>query len=138
MEFKERLRDLRLKKHMKSKEVAQLVGISEPTYISYESRGSQPPYDVLCKIADVFDMSIDYLIRGKRKKQQFENIRLAGYTVKESAERYIVSDKEHEYNLPWDKLTKVEESLDIMQKTVCSKELVKNFLDIVCQEEVEK
>lgn len=138
MEFKERLRDLRLKKHMKSKEVAQLVGISEPTYISYESRGSQPPYDVLCKIADFFDMSIDYLIRGKRKKQQFENIRLAGYTVKESAERYIVSDKEHEYNLPWDKLTKVEESLDIMQKTVCSKELVKNFLDIVCQEEVEK
>lgn len=130
MEFKERLRDLRLKKHMKSKEVAQLVGISEPTYISYESRGSQPPYDVLCKIADVFDMSIDYLIRGKRKKQQFENIRLAGYTVKESAERYIVSDKGHEYNLPWDKLIMIEESLDIMQKAVCSKELVKKLLDI--------
>lgn len=130
MEFKERLRDLRIKKHMKTKEVAQLVGISEPTYISYESRGSQPPYEVLCKIADVFDLSIDYLIRGKRKNQQFENIRLAGYTVKESAERYIVSDKEHEYNLPWDKLIMIEESLDIMQKAVCSKELVKKLLDI--------
>lgn len=130
MEFKERLRDLRLKKGMKTKEVAQLVGISEPTYISYESRGSQPPYEVLCKIADVFDLSIDYLIRGKRKNQQFENIRLAGYTVKESAERYIVSDKEHEYNLPWDKLIMIEESLDIMQKAVCSKELVKKILDI--------
>lgn len=130
MEFKERLRDLRLKKGMKSKDIAQLVGISEHTYISYESRGSQPPYDVLCKIADVFDMSVDYLIRGKRKNQQFENIRLAGYTVKESAERYIVSDKEHEYNLPWDKLIMIEESLDIMQRAVCSKELVKKLLDI--------
>lgn len=49
MEFKERLRDLRLKKGMKSKEVAKSVGIPEPTYISYESRGSQPPYEVLCK-----------------------------------------------------------------------------------------
>lgn len=136
MEFKERLRDLRLKKGMKSKDIAQLVGISEPTYISYESRGSQPPYEVLCKIADVFDMSIDYLIRGKRKKQQFENIRLAGYTVKESAERYIVSDKEHEYNLPWDKLIMIEQSLDIMQRSVCSKELVKNFLDIADTAEI--
>ena len=136
MEFKERLRDLRLKKGMKSKDIALLVGISEPTYISYESRGSQPPYEVLCKIADVFDMSIDYLIRGKRKNQQFENIRLAGYTVKESEGRYIVSSKEREYNLPWDKLTMVEESLDIMQKAVCSKELVKNLLDIADTAEI--
>ncbi len=135
MEFKERLRDLRLKKGMKSKEVAQLVGISEPTYISYESRGSQPPYEVLCKIADVFDMSIDYLIRGKRKNQQFENIRLAGYTVKEAEGQYKVSSKEREYNLPWDKLVMVESSLDIAKKTVCSKELVKNFLDMAIRNE---
>ena len=205
MEFKERLRDLRLKKHMKSKEVAQLVGISDHTYISYENRGSQPPYDVLIKLSKVFGVttdfllgvdqdvyepivnehtfgerlkelrqnkqltgqevatvlgvalstytsyenrnsqpafdvlekmailfgvSLDYLITGKRKNQQFENIRLAGYTVKELDGRYIVSDKEREYNLPGDKLTMIEESLDIMQRKVCSKELVKNLLGI--------
>ncbi len=62
MKFKERLRDLRLKKHMKSKEVAKLVGISEPTYISYENRGSQPPYEVLIKLSKVFGVTTDFLL----------------------------------------------------------------------------
>ena len=62
MEFKERLRDLRLKKHMKSKEVAQLAGVSDHTYISYENRGSQPPYDVLIKLSKVFGVTTDFLL----------------------------------------------------------------------------
>lgn len=62
MEFKERLRALRLEKGMKSKDIAQIVGISEHTYISYESRGSQPPYTVLIRIAKALEVTTDFLL----------------------------------------------------------------------------
>ena len=65
MEFKERLRDLQLKKHMKSKEVAQLAGISDHTYISYENSKNQPSYDVLCKMADILGVTTDMLLGRK-------------------------------------------------------------------------
>ena len=128
--FGERLKELRQNRHLKGQEVAKILGIATSTYVSYENRNSQPAFDVLEKIAILFGVSLDYLIRGKRKNQQFENIRLAGYTVKESEGRYIMSNKEHEYILPWDKLVMVEESLDITKRAVCSKELVKKLLDI--------
>ena len=128
--FGERLKGLRRKKQLTGQEVAKILGIATSTYVSYENRNSQPAFTVLCDIANLFGVSLDYLITGKRKNQQFENIRLAGYTVEESEGQYIVSDKEQEYNLPWDKLAMIEESLDIMQRKVCSKELVKNLLGI--------
>ena len=128
--FGERLKELRQNKQLTGQEVAKVLGVALSTYTNYENRNSQPAFDVLEKIAILFDVSLDYLIRGKRKNQQFENIRLAGYTIKESEGRYIVLDKEHSYNLSRDKLVMIEESLDIMQKSVCSKELVKKLLDI--------
>ncbi len=134
--FGERLKELRQNKQLTGQEVATVLGVALSTYTSYENRNSQPAFDVLEKIAILFGVSLDYLITGKRKKQQFENIRLAGYTVKDSEGQYIVSDKEHEYNLPWDKLIMIEQSLDIMQKAVCSKELVKKLLDIADMTEI--
>ena len=133
--FGERLKELRQNKQLTGQEVARILGVALSTYTSYENRNSQPAFDVLEKIAILFSVSLDYLITGKRKNQQFENIRLAGYTVKESEGRYIVYGKEHEYNLPWGKLVMVEESLDIMQRAVCSKELVKKLLDITIRNE---
>lgn len=126
--FGERLKELRQNRHLKGQEVAKILGIATSTYVSYENRNSQPAFTVLCDIANLFGVSLDYLLG--RKKSQFENIKAAGYTIKEAEGRYIVSNKEHEYNLPWDKLIMIEESLDIMQKAVCSKELVKKLLDI--------
>lgn len=132
--FGERLKELRQNRHLKGQEVAKILGIATSTYVSYENRNSQPAFTVLCDIANLFGVSIDYLLG--RKKSQFENIKAAGYTIKESEGRYIVSNKEHEYNLPWDKLVMVEDSLDITQRAVCSKELVKKFLDIADTAEI--
>ncbi len=64
MKFRERLRDLRLRHHMSIKEVAQIIGVPAATYASYESRGSQPNFDVLIRIADAFTVKLDYLIAG--------------------------------------------------------------------------
>lgn len=62
MKFRERLRDLRLRHHMSIKEVAQIIGVPAATYASYESRGSQPNFDVLIRIAKALEVTTDFLL----------------------------------------------------------------------------
>lgn len=52
---------------MSQKELAEVVGLAPSTISNYESGEREPPLDVLCKIADVLDVSLDMLVRGKEK-----------------------------------------------------------------------
>ena len=54
MKFGEKLKELRQKNNLKQSEVAQAVGISRRTYISYEQEGRYPRYrELYAKLADV-------------------------------------------------------------------------------------
>lgn len=134
MEFKKRLRDLRLKKHMKSKEVAQLAGVSDHTYISYENRGSQPPFDVLCKIADILQVSTDELLG--HKLENFAPLTYAGFVVDTTQQAitdrptYKVIDTidKAEYYVPRELIDAISDIMLAMQKTVYNHGLVKTML----------
>lgn len=41
---------------------ADLIGVSRPTYTAYENGTKQPPMQTLNKIADIFEVSTDYLL----------------------------------------------------------------------------
>ncbi len=47
------------------REVAQMLGITQPSYIRYENGTSEPSLETLVKIADIFDVSADYLLGRK-------------------------------------------------------------------------
>ncbi|MBR2372144.1 MAG: helix-turn-helix transcriptional regulator [Clostridia bacterium] len=64
--FQERLFALRKEFEYTQREVAQMLGISQPSYIRYENGTSQPNLQTLAKIADIFDVSVDYLL-GREK-----------------------------------------------------------------------
>ena len=64
--FQERLFALRKECEYTQREVAQMLGISQPSYIRYENGTSQPNLQTLAKIADIFDVSVDYLL-GREK-----------------------------------------------------------------------
>ena len=64
--FQERLFALRKEFEYTQREVAQMLGISQPSYIRYENGTSQPNLQTLAKIADIFDVSADYLL-GREK-----------------------------------------------------------------------
>ena len=64
--FQERLFTLRKEFEYTQREVAQMLGISQPSYIRYENGTSQPNLQTLAKIADIFDVSVDYLL-GREK-----------------------------------------------------------------------
>lgn len=59
--FSERLIGLRKSKSITQKQLAQLVCISERNYQRLEANNS-PKLENLIKLADYFDVSIDYLV----------------------------------------------------------------------------
>lgn len=65
-EFKNRLTELRKQNLLSQREMAQKLGISQPSYVRYENGTAQPNLDRLVMIADIFDVSLDYLV-GREK-----------------------------------------------------------------------
>lgn len=57
-----RLRELREERGLNMSQVARAVGLKYTTYISYEKGEREPNSEWLIKLAQFFDVSIDYLI----------------------------------------------------------------------------
>jgi transcriptional regulator with XRE-family HTH domain len=70
MGFPERLKAAREKLGLKQNEAAKKVGIKNNTLSSYESGARQPDYDTLTKLAELYDVSINYLITGKERNDE--------------------------------------------------------------------
>jgi len=59
-----RIVELRKRKGFSQSSLAKQVGISYAQIGRYETKGAQPPAEVLKKIADALDTTVDYLING--------------------------------------------------------------------------
>lgn len=57
-----RLAQLRKEKHFTQRQLAKELGISNSSLALYETDKRQPDYEILTKIADYFDVSVDYLL----------------------------------------------------------------------------
>ena len=65
--FKQMLRDEMDFQDIKVKELSLRTGISQRTLESYlGARGSIPPADVAVKIAKALNVSVEYLVTGKK------------------------------------------------------------------------
>ncbi len=60
--FQKRLNELRKQFGYSQRHSAKMLGISQPSYIRYEIGNSEPSLENLCKIADIFEVSVDYLL----------------------------------------------------------------------------
>lgn len=60
--FRARLVMLRKDHHLTQGQVAEKLGLSRPGYTCYELGNSYPSVATLCKIADLFEVSLDYLV----------------------------------------------------------------------------
>lgn len=59
--FKKRLKQLREKKGVTQKDVADAIGITAQTIMAYESGRRKPPLDIAAKLAKYFGASLDWL-----------------------------------------------------------------------------
>lgn len=63
MDFSKRLKILRKEKGISQEELAKLLRISRASVANYELRRNEPSTQVLDKLSEIFNCSIDYLLR---------------------------------------------------------------------------
>ena len=59
--FQERLMEQRKLNKLTQRQVADYLQIAQPSYIRYENGSAEPSLDALVKLADLFDVTLDYL-----------------------------------------------------------------------------
>lgn len=70
--FAERLKKLRCESDMKQSDLAKVLGVSASTIGMYEQGRRTPDLEVLTKIANYFQVSVDYLL-GRTTIKNFED-----------------------------------------------------------------
>lgn len=67
----ENIRSLRIDHNYTQKQIAQHLGISQNTYCQYEIGVLNYPVDALMKLADLYNVSIDYLLGRTGRKEPY-------------------------------------------------------------------
>ena len=77
MEFSERLKTLRKQAQLTQVDVAEKLGISQPAYASWERGIKKPTQENLVKIAQILNVSVDYLVgNSDYTEDKLDNIEL--------------------------------------------------------------
>ena len=62
MNMYKRIRDLREDKDLNQTQVAKIIGMSHTGYSKYETGENDIPTAILIKLADFYDVSVDYIL----------------------------------------------------------------------------
>ena len=70
------LKYIRNQQHLTQQEMADKLGVKRPTYSRYESGERQPDKELLIKMADILNVTTDYLL-GKVEDSQYLDPKLS-------------------------------------------------------------
>lgn len=70
----ENIRSLRLDRGLTQKQIAEILGISQNTYSQYEIGVLNYPVDALMKLADFYQVSVDYLLGRTSCKDPYPKV----------------------------------------------------------------
>ena len=59
--FTERLKELRKNKGLKQQEIAELLGVKRNAYSDWENGKTEPSFENLIKLADLLEVTLDWL-----------------------------------------------------------------------------
>jgi transcriptional regulator with XRE-family HTH domain len=59
-----RLKELRKAKKLKQIDIAEMLSCSQGVYSRYESGEREPPFDIMKKLAEIYGVTVDYLMGG--------------------------------------------------------------------------
>ena len=102
MTFSERLKKARLEKGYSKSDLAKEIGIHYSQIGRYEEKGAQPSAEVLGKLANILEVSTDYLMNGTS-----DDLAQSSLTDKELLNQFKKIEQ-----LPTDKKKIVKELLD--------------------------
>lgn len=68
-----RIRDLREDSDLTQTQISKILNISQVAYSYYEIGKREIPLDLLCKLADYYDTSVDYLLFRTNIKKPYKS-----------------------------------------------------------------
>lgn len=71
------IKDIRVRKNLTQSQVANALGVSSVVYSRYETGSRQPSIDVIIQLADIFGVTVDYLLG----RQDIEDSTLSEYEI---------------------------------------------------------
>lgn len=74
--MKEQLQQLRKSRGLTQNDLAEILGISLSSYQKYERDAISPSYETLCKIADFYHVTTDYLLGREPATDPFDMLQL--------------------------------------------------------------
>lgn len=60
--FGDRLKELRKEKKLKQEDIAEICDVASQTISNWENNITQPPFDIVKRLAQYFGVTIDYLL----------------------------------------------------------------------------
>ena len=72
--FKDKLKFLRKYQELSQEQVAKTIDVLQSTYSRYEQGTREPDFETLKKLANFFDVSIDYLLENDRSLSDTDEI----------------------------------------------------------------
>jgi len=83
MEINEKIKQYRKEQKWTQKELSEKLNVSDKTISSWETGRTYPDLDSLIEVADLFEISLDELIRGDKKmiKTLDEKIKRGNYVL---------------------------------------------------------
>lgn len=114
----EKLKQLRKERKIKQQEIADFLKISRQAYSHYENEQRQPTPETLDKLADYFNVSVDYLLGREEKttitdpdKNKISIIARGGYKYTE-----VLSDEDMEAAIKYIELLKKAQGIPTKDK----------------------
>jgi len=69
------IQKLRKENNLNQTQLAEKIGVSLTQLQRYENKGVQPPADILKKLADAFNTSIDFIVYGNSEEKAQQSIK---------------------------------------------------------------
>lgn len=104
------LRDYRKAKGLIMKALGKIVGCTEATIANYENNRRSPDYEMMLRLSEALDCTVDELLRGKNEKSPAsEDARLKEEVVSRIVALGL-SEKDLDHLINWVKLSELEKS----------------------------
>lgn len=68
------LKELRKQKSLSQTDLSKMIGVSVQAYQKYEYGTAEPTFDSLCKLADFYNVTTDYLLGRKEQSSPIEQV----------------------------------------------------------------
>ena len=95
-DFGLRLRELREKKRRSQQQLADWLGLTRSSISNYENNTQTPPADTLVRLADIYGVSVDYLLGVKNDRKRV--LVIEGLTPSQEKALEILAEEFREAN----------------------------------------